>query len=151
MKSTNTNLALFLIVFAIASCSNNPLSGIINKLEGRWVGIYSCVLQDCNSIIDSCQTSVITFSQKNFSSALYKDSSQNALDTTFSGRYSISNDTLELTLENFSEVFYYNLFNGNDLYLEAAYSIDSKGNKIIDFRSVLWCCDRKKRSTFTKQ
>ena len=151
MKPTHTHLALFLIVFAMASCSNNPLSGIIKKLEGRWVEIYSCIIQDCNSTIDSCQTSVITFSQRNFSSALYKDSSQNALDTTFSGRYNISNDTLELTLENFSEVFYYNLFNGNNLYLEAAYSIDSKGNKIIDFRSVLWCCDRKKRGTFTKQ
>lgn len=151
MKSTHTHLALFLIVFAMASRSNNPLSGIIKKTEGRWIEIYHCGNAACNYPNDSLLTSVILFNHKNFSSAFYKDSSQNALDTTFSGRYSISSDTLELALENFSEVFYYNLFNGNDLYLEAAYSIDSKGNKIIDFRSVLWCCDRKKRGTFTKQ
>ena len=113
--------------------------------------MYHCTNAACDYSNDSLLTSVVVFNQNKFSSAFYTDYSQNTLDTAFSGSYRVSNDTLRLILDNFSEVFFCNLLNDNVLYLEAAYSIDSKGNKIIDFHSVLWCCDHIKRGTFTKQ
>ncbi len=141
-------LLLLLIVLMLSGCSKNPLSEIRDKIEGQWIEVYHCSNAACNYATDSLLASVITFNRKNFSSAFYRDSLQTDLDTTFSGRYSLSNDTLRLKLENFSEVFYYNFLNNNHLYLEAAYSVDAGGNTIIDFHSVIWCCDKKKTGRF---
>lgn len=141
-------LLILLLIIMTAGCSKNPLSEIRDKIEGRWVEIYRCNNNHCNYASDSILASVVLFNKKSFSSFFYRDSLQTVLDTTFSGRYSVSNDTLRLTLDNFSEVFYFNFLNNNYLYLEAVYSVDSGGNTIIDFHSVLWCCDKKKTGRF---
>ena len=156
MMNQNTTMKsaiilLSLIIFMLAGCSKNPIAEIRDKIEGRWVEVYRCNNNHCNYASDSILASVIIFKKKSFSSAFYRDSLQTVLDTTFSGRYSVSNDTLRLKLSNFSEVFYFNFLNDNYLYLEAVYSVDSGGNTIIDFHSVLWCCDKKKTGRFAEQ
>ena len=152
MKSVSIEVIVITLAILLGGCQKNPIPDIfLNKIEGQWIEIYHCGSAACHYPNDSLLSSEILFTKDKFSSAFYTDSLQSICDTSFSGRYSVSSDTIELILDNFSEVFYYNLSNENDLYLNAVYSIDSKGNKIIDFRSVLWCCDRKKRGTFTKQ
>ena len=152
MKSVTIQLLAISLAIVLGGCSKNPITEILlEKIEGRWIETYHCKNALCNYPNDSLLTSVILFNQKKFSSAFYTDSLQNVCDTSFSGRYSISNDTLRLKLDNFSEVFYCNFLDDNHLYLEAAYSIDSKGNTIIDFHSVIWCCDMKKTGRFIKQ
>lgn len=152
MKSVNIQLLVISLAIVLGGCSKNPLLEILlKKIEGRWVETYHCGNAACNYPDDSLLTSEILFNQKNFSSAFYTDSLPSICDTSFFGRYSISNDTLRFKLDNFSEVFYFNFLDDNYLYLEAVYSIDSKGNKIIDFHSILWCCDKKKIGRFVRQ
>jgi len=120
------------------------------ELQGRWVEVYKCKNQTCNFPKDTAHTSVITFNKSSFTTEFYNDSGQNAqLDTTFSGTYYLSQDSLELRLKNFDEKFIYRIAD-TALYLTAAYSIDLNGNVIIDFRSVLWCCDKKKSGRFIR-
>lgn len=143
-------LLLAAIISSLSDCSKNPSTENSDKIEGRWVEVYKCNNAACDYARDSLLASVCTFNRKNFTTAFYRDSLQTILDTTFSGRYSLSNDTLRFSLDNFSEIFYFNLLNNNHLYLEALYSIDSGDNTIIDFHSILWCCDKKKRGIFEK-
>jgi hypothetical protein len=143
-------LALTTAVLFTVACTNSIPPEKKKELQGRWVEIYQCDNVNCNYPKDTAHTSVITFDGNSFTTEFYNDSGQNAkLDTTFSGTYWLSQDTLELILKNFNEVFFYRIAD-NYLYLTSAYTIDSKGNIIIDFRSVLWCCDMKKNGRFEK-
>ncbi len=140
-----------IVVMFGVTCENSIPPEKKMELQGQWVEIYVCDNVNCNYPKDTVHTSVITIDGNSFSTAFYNDSGQNAqLDTSFSGTYWLSRDTLELRLKNFKEVFNYHIVD-NYLYLNAEYSIDSKGNVIIDFRSLLWCCDQKKSGIFIKQ
>lgn len=150
MKLVLHYVVVIFVVFTIQNCSNNPANELKKELKGRWVEVYKCTNKACNTVPDSIHTAVLNFNGRDFSSVLYNDSGQNvSYDTSFSGRYTISNDTLEFILDNFSELFYCRL-SDNNLYLNAIYSIDSKGNKIGDFHSILWCCDKKKNGRFVE-
>lgn len=150
MKTVNTHLIILLFIFVIACCSNNLSFGLRKKLKGRWIEFYHCKNVDCNIAIDSLQSAVLDFNEKKFSSELYRDSEQSIYDTSFSGKYNISEDSLEFILDNFTEVFTWYLSN-DTLSLIAMYSIDSNGNKLGDFRSILWCCQIKKSGIFIKR
>ena len=140
---------ILLSALVIGRCSDNVITPFADKVEGRWLEVYHCTNQQCDLGDDSLHSAIIAFNNGRFSSALFRDSAQAVCDTSFTGKYSIASDTLKLILNGFSEVFYYT-FLGSNLYLVSAYSIDSKGNTIIDFRSVMWCCDKKKKGIFIK-
>jgi len=144
-------LFLGIVLLFSATCENSIPPEKKKALQGRWVEIYKCDNVNCDYPKDSAHTSVITFDGNSFATELYSDSGQNAqLDTSFSGTYWLSQDTIELRLKNFKEVFFYRIAD-DWLYLNAQYSIDVKGNIIIDFRSVLWCCDLQRSGRFAKQ
>ncbi len=138
---------ILIAVLAAGRCSDNDINPFIDAVKGGWTERYHCANQNCDLTGDSLHCSVISFNDGRFSSALFRDSAQAVCDTSFTGKYSIASDTLKLILHNFTEVFYYTFLSSN-LYLISAYSKDSKGNTIVDFRSVLWCCDKKKKGIF---
>lgn len=137
---------LFIISFFLLCSNNNPVE-LINVLNGTWVEVYDCDNVKCDNAFDSLQISVLIISGSNFSSILYKDSEQAHYDTSFSGKISITSDTLQFILSHFREVFFWR-FQNRRLLLKSVYSIDVNDNKIADFRSILWCCDVKKRGFF---
>lgn len=147
-KETVIGCFVTVMSIVIAGCSSNPSSERRRELQGRWTEVYVCHNLSCDYPDDTLHVSVITFNYKTFSTEFYNDTGQfMELDTTFSGTFTLSKDTIELVLRNFREVFYYRIADPY-LYLTAAYSIDSEGNTLIDFRSVLWCCDKKKSGRF---
>lgn len=125
-------------------CTNSIDVGLKNKIEGLWIDEYVC-----KTVKDSSFVALLDFGEKTFTSTLYKDSIQGDPDTSFTGRYYISKDSLKLVLDNFYELFYCRVTDSTIL-LSSRYSIDMYGNKIIDFRSVLWCCSIKKNGLFLK-
>ncbi len=137
-------------ILAGSMCTDSVSPEKKKELQGRWVEVYTCDNNKCDYPQDTIHTSVITFNKSSFTTEFYNDSGQNAqLDTIFSGTYYLSQDSLELRLKNFDEKFFYQIAD-TALYLTAAYSIDLNGNVIIDFRSVLWCCDKQKSGRFIR-
>ncbi len=145
MMYVTRNFILFL--FILFNCSNHNPVDLLHSLNGTWVEIYYCKNVHCINAVDSLQVAVLSISGSKITSTLYRDSEQNFLDSSFSGKISISNDTLEFILNNSREVFNWTFLREN-IFLNSEYYIDVKGNKIIDFRSILWCCEDKKRGIF---
>ena len=147
MKASFLLLIVCSIIAQLLQCSDGNPVELINALNGTWVEVYDCDNAQCNNAFDSLQRAVLVIEGGNFSSVLYRDSAGTMYDTSFSGRISISRDTLQFILNHFREVFYWK-FQYGGLLLRAVYSIDMHGNHIEDFRSILWCCDEKKRGFF---
>ena len=147
MKAKVIIILLCISIPLFMHCSDeNPIE-LIKVLNGTWVEVYGCDNAQCTNAYDSLQRTVLFIDGNEFSSALYKDSAGAMYDTTFSGKISISSDTLQFILNHFREVFFWRFQNGG-LLLRAIYSVDVNGNTIADFRSLLWCCDMKKRGFF---
>ncbi len=131
----------------VGCLDRNDPALFLEDLSGAWIETFHCTNQQCRRIYDSLQVTRLEIGEDTFTATHFKDGNQQYIDTTFSGKISISSDTLQFILSTFKEVFQWRLIN-NRLLLVSAYMIDSKGNHIVDFRSLLWCCDVKKRGFF---
>jgi len=118
-----------------------------NWLAGQWTSTYKYNVEDQFGNVDSIHTTVLNFSNGNFTVNTYLDSFMLVPDTNYSGTYSASYDSLFLTPGNFEEVHAISLDNGV-MYLNTEYMIDVNGVVIGDFNSVVWCAVRKKRGYF---
>ncbi len=147
MKNNVIFILVLLISLVFLQCTDKNPVELTDVLNGTWVEVYDCVNAKCNNAFDSVLSAVLVINGGDFSSVLYKDGGQTIYDTSFSGKISITNDTLKFILGHFREVFLWKFLNGK-LLLQAIYSIGPNGYTIIDFRSILWCCDIKKRGFF---
>ncbi len=138
---------LLIILVAIVFCTkdSNPLH-FQEKLQGDWVEYFKFKSLQYD---DSTFASFLTFEDNRFAVSTYRDTFQMIPDTTYRGTFYAEKDTLRFYPGNWSEIFYMNFSDEGNLELYAAYSMVN-GDKIGDFRSILWYTYPRKNGIFIR-
>jgi hypothetical protein len=101
----NITVILCLSVSIFFRCSDENPHELIGMLNGTWTERYHCSNYNCTNLFDSLQSTVLEIDDNDFTSTHYKDSAFQIYDTSFSGKISISSDTLQFIFKHFKEIF----------------------------------------------
>ena len=139
-----------LLLLAVLGCDQpSSVSRDLRDIDGTWYSRHYCKTDDVGRPLTPMYAASLTIDRGSFSVTTYRDTSFNAIDTTYSGRCFVSPDSILFELAEFSQMYVWYGF-GGEVSFTTMWELQS-GNPLYigDFHSILTPCDGLKRIHFT--